>query len=77
MPALSPEAVYMELGRLAETMPNLRATPLPTETYRWLGRLDAILAEVDESSRDTIRRLSSDLAAVTETKTGPSAASRP
>ena len=43
---LDPEALYMQLGRLVETMPNLNLAQYPPEIYQWLGRADALISEV-------------------------------
>jgi hypothetical protein len=43
---LDPESLYVHLGRLVETMPDLnRPGPITTETNQWLGRA-AVLIEV-------------------------------
>ncbi|MGN7100197.1 phosphatidylserine/phosphatidylglycerophosphate/cardiolipin synthase family protein [Ralstonia holmesii] len=41
---LDPESLYVHLGRLVETMPNLnRPGPVTTETNQWLGRAAALV----------------------------------
>jgi hypothetical protein len=41
---IDPEALYMQLGRLVQTMPRL-SHPLSEDAHRWLGQLDALLSE--------------------------------
>jgi hypothetical protein len=42
------EALYAQLGRLIETMPDLKAMgPLSAETLRWLGRAHALIGEAE------------------------------
>jgi hypothetical protein len=41
---LDPQALYVELGRLLETMPDLAAMPMTFETRQWLGRAGALVA---------------------------------
>lgn len=38
--------LYRELGRLVETMPDLRILPVPPETRRWVGRAFALVSDV-------------------------------
>jgi hypothetical protein len=42
---IDPEALYIQLGRLVETMSNLNIPQLTDAEHQWLGRLDALLAE--------------------------------
>jgi hypothetical protein len=43
--AIDPEALYVQLGRLVEAMPNfLEPLPLPRSTEEWLGRVGALIA---------------------------------
>jgi hypothetical protein len=43
---LNPESLYMQLGRLVETMPNLNlAGPLSADTQLWLARASALVRE--------------------------------
>ncbi len=42
---MTPEAVYMRIRHLIETMPNLENIELTPETYRWLGGIQAIIQE--------------------------------
>jgi phosphatidylserine/phosphatidylglycerophosphate/cardiolipin synthase-like enzyme len=45
---MSAEALYMQLGRLIEEMPDLTAKgPASHETLRWLGRAHALVAEAE------------------------------
>ena len=39
---MDPEALYMQLGLLAATMPDLSGDPKPTD-IQWLAKLDALL----------------------------------
>jgi hypothetical protein len=41
---IDPEALYIQLGRLAQNIPALGEYPIPTETQQWLGKLDALLS---------------------------------
>ena len=44
---LDPESLYMQLGRLVETMPDLGTPgPIPPEMQQWLGRASALVEEV-------------------------------
>jgi hypothetical protein len=48
---INPEALYVQLGRLIEAMPNLHEPlPLPRSTQEWLGRVGALI----EASGDTV-----------------------
>jgi hypothetical protein len=50
------EALYMQLGRLVQTMPSLSHLPLSEEAHRWLGQFDALLSESgDPANRATLR----------------------
>jgi hypothetical protein len=43
--AIDPQALYVQLGRLVEAMPDLYAQlPLPASTQEWLGRVAALIA---------------------------------
>jgi hypothetical protein len=45
---MSAEALYMQIGRLIEEMPDLQAKgPASYETLRWLGRAHALVAEAE------------------------------
>ena len=45
---MSAEALYMQLGRLIEEMPDLKATgPVSHETLRWLGRANALVTAAE------------------------------
>jgi hypothetical protein len=47
--AIDPEALYVQLGRLVEAMPNLlEPLPLPRSTQEWLGRVGALIAASDD-----------------------------
>jgi hypothetical protein len=46
--AMDPEALYQQVGRLIETMPDLTAFPTPADTQRWLGRADALMGETGD-----------------------------
>jgi hypothetical protein len=42
---IDPEALYIQLGRLVETMPKLtEPLPYPRSTQEWLGRVGALIA---------------------------------
>jgi hypothetical protein len=42
---IDPQALYVQLGRLVEAMPDLQADqPLSTSTQEWLGRVAALIA---------------------------------
>lgn len=48
--SIDPESLYIQLGRLVETMPDFtRAGPITAETNRWLGRAAALV----EATGDT------------------------
>jgi hypothetical protein len=40
---IDPESLYMQLGRLVETMPDLNKPKLSDADHQWLGKLDALL----------------------------------
>lgn len=46
--SLTPEALYVQLGRLIESMPDLSAYPISSETHRWLGRAVALVSQLDD-----------------------------
>jgi phosphatidylserine/phosphatidylglycerophosphate/cardiolipin synthase-like enzyme len=51
MKNMDPEALYRQLGLLAQTLPDLRSTgPYGTETLTWLARAHALLRELDDIS---------------------------
>jgi hypothetical protein len=53
--SLDPESLYMHLGRLVETMPDLnRPGPITAETNQWLGRAAALVEAVFGQSVDLI-----------------------
>ena len=61
---LAPEALYVQLGRLVETMPDLGSVPRPlsTEIHQWLGRAYVlVLATGDQhdaaSFKSTVQHL--------------------
>jgi hypothetical protein len=39
----NPELVYLQLGQLVETMPDLTQQPLPPEAFQWLGRAHSLV----------------------------------
>jgi hypothetical protein len=42
--AIDPEALYIQLGRLLEAMPELTVQPpYSTSTHQWLGRVEALI----------------------------------
>lgn len=43
---ISPQSLYVQMGRMAESMPDL-ANPPSTAIVRWLGRAEALVAELD------------------------------
>lgn len=47
---LNPEALYVQLGRLVEVMPDLWVNPIPSETQTWLGRAAALVSELNDPS---------------------------
>jgi hypothetical protein len=48
--SMDPEALYIQLGRLVETIPNLDHYPFPSTTQHWLGRAGALIAEAGDNS---------------------------
>src|SRR5262245_61759458 len=60
---MDPESLYVQLGRLAETIPDLTARPMIVSTREWLGRacalVDAVGATLDSAElRLAIKKLS-------------------
>jgi hypothetical protein len=51
--SMDPEALYIRLGRLVETIPDLDEYQLPSTTQHWLGRAAALIAEAGDIS-DTV-----------------------
>jgi phosphatidylserine/phosphatidylglycerophosphate/cardiolipin synthase-like enzyme len=50
---MSAEALYMQLGRLIEEMPDLKANgPASRETLRWLGRAHALVGQAEGLSAE-------------------------
>jgi hypothetical protein len=47
---MNPEALYMQLGRLAAAIPKLDDNVLSSDAQQWLGRLDALLTANDSVS---------------------------
>ena len=47
---MDPEALYIQLGRLVETIPDLDEHPYPTTTHHWLGRAGALITEMGDIS---------------------------
>ena len=46
---LDPEALYHQLGRLVETMPDFAAPgPVPAATQQWLGRAAALVEDIGD-----------------------------
>ncbi len=47
---MDPEALYMQLGQLVASMPDLSAGhgPLPTDTLKWLARAHLFVSEVGD-----------------------------
>lgn len=46
---MDPESLYVQLGRLIQTAPNLSAAlPFPAATQQWLGRASALVEEVGD-----------------------------
>ena len=43
------EAIYRQLGRLIETMPDLTQAPLPPDTHLWIARAYALVKKVNNS----------------------------
>jgi hypothetical protein len=41
--SIDPESLYVQLGRLVETMPDLARGPISAETNQWLGRAAALV----------------------------------
>lgn len=53
--SLDPESLYVHLGRLVETMPDLNSPgPIPVETNQWLGRAAALVEVAFGQSVDLI-----------------------
>jgi hypothetical protein len=47
---MDPQSLYMQLGDLVRTMPDLRAPgPLSPETLRWLGRAHMLVAATGDT----------------------------
>jgi hypothetical protein len=66
--SMDPEALYVQLGRLVETIQDLDLDEyqLPSTTQRWLGRAAALIAEVgDISDLDLFRTAVRDLTGMT------------
>jgi hypothetical protein len=51
---VDPEALYIQLGRLIEAMPDLLAEKQPQSTYQWLGKAHA-LVEATGNKADAIK----------------------
>jgi hypothetical protein len=47
---MTPEALYMQLGRLLQTMPANLSVRATEPIFRWLGQLDALLAEDNDKT---------------------------
>jgi hypothetical protein len=47
---MDPEALYVQLGRLIETIPDLNEAQYPTTTHQWLGRAGALITEMGDIS---------------------------
>jgi hypothetical protein len=47
---MDPEALYIQLGRLVETIPDLDKHPYRTSTHHWLGRVGALITEMGDVS---------------------------
>jgi hypothetical protein len=47
---MNPEALYMQLGRLAATIPDLTRLSLTSDDLQWVGRVDALLSAADDLS---------------------------
>jgi hypothetical protein len=55
--SMDPEALYIQLGRLVETMPELDdGNPLSSTTQQWLGRAAALIAEAGDFSDTALFR---------------------
>jgi hypothetical protein len=48
--ALNPEALYMHLGRLVQTMPNLAIAAITPDIQQWLGRAGALIEQIGKFS---------------------------
>ena len=46
--AISAQSLYVQLGRLAENMPDLSAPP-SSAIVAWLGRAEALVSELDST----------------------------
>ena len=51
---MDPQALYVQLGRLIETMPDLKAIQRPIETIQWLGRAHALVKAAGDAA-DIVR----------------------
>ena len=51
--SLSPEELYLQLGNLIAEMPDLAHCPITSEVNRWLGRAQALVEDVIDSSEVT------------------------
>ena len=47
---LTPEELYLQLGRLVAEMPDLTSGPITSDTNRWLGRACALVEQAGESA---------------------------
>jgi hypothetical protein len=55
--SMDPEALYIQLGRLVETMPELDdGNPMSSTTQQWLGRAAALIAEAGDFSDTALFR---------------------
>jgi hypothetical protein len=53
---MDPEALYVQLGRLIEAMPNLTLRPQPLATTQWLARAFALASKADASDAAAIKK---------------------
>lgn len=50
MTRIAAEALYVQLGRLVESMPDLTVQPMPASTMQWLGRAHALVTEAGNTA---------------------------
>jgi len=52
---VDPQALYVQLGRLVESMPDLTVRPLPPSSQQWLARAYALVKEVDLADAQMVK----------------------
>jgi hypothetical protein len=59
--ALTPEAIYLQLGQLVAEMPDLATGPITREMHEWMGRAVALVELVDNLDAVTLKHACRDL----------------